>query len=95
MWEIPDLDYTVKKIYENFDSTDFIRKLYKAIKNNSWEKELYIYFSEIYEELFANLVLKKTFISNDTKKMLETLAMPIYKKDDSEKSRIYEKIEKV
>jgi len=56
---------------------------------------LYIYFSEIYEELFANLVLKKTFISNDTKKMLETLAMPIYKKDDLEKNRIYEKIEKV
>ena len=35
-----------------------------------------------------------TFISNSTKKMLETLATPIYEKSIEEKEKIYSKIEK-
>ena len=95
MSEVPNIDFVVKKIHENFDSTDYVRKLYNNIKNNNWEEELYNFFSEVYEELFANLILKKTFISNNTKKMLEVLALPIYKKDELEKRKIYKKIEKV
>jgi hypothetical protein len=56
---------------------------------------MYKYFSNIYDELFTDLALKKTFISSDTKKMLEILATPIYKKDELEKKYIYDKIEKV
>ena len=95
MSEIPNIDFVVKKIHENFDSTDYVRSIYFNIKNNDWEQELYNFFSEVYEDLFANLILKKTFISHDTKKMIECLATPIYKKEESEKIKIYEKIEKV
>lgn len=95
MWEIPNKDIFVENIHKNFDSTEYIREVYKNIKNVIWEEALYNYFSEVYEELFANLILKKTFVSNDTKKMLELLATPIYKKSIEEKSKIYLKIEKV
>ncbi len=95
MSEIPNIDFVVKKIHENFDSTDYVRNLYKSIKSSDGEVELYHFFSEVYEELFANLILKKTFISNNTKKMLEVLATPIYKKGELEKYKIYEKIENV
>ena len=95
MFKVPSKDSTVKQIHEWFDSTDLLRGLYKDIKLNKWEEEVYNYFSEVYEDLFANLLLKQTFISSSTKKMLEVLATPIYKKDDIEKEKIYSKIEKV
>ena len=95
MCEIPNKDNVVRKIHESFDSTEYIKGIYKSIKNNIWEEALYKYFSEVYEELFANLMLKKTFVSNDTKKMLELLATPIYRKTEEEKDEIYSKIEKV
>ena len=95
MSNIPSKDSVVKQIHEWFDSTDLLRELYKDIKLSKWEEEVYNYFSEIYEDLFANLLLKQTFISSSTKKMLEVLATPIYKKDDIEKEKIYSKIEKV
>lgn len=93
MFDIPGKDYTVNYIHEGFDSTEFVRDLYMRIKESKWEEELYKYFSEVYEELFANLLLKKTYVSNSTRKMLEVLATPIYKKDKEEKWKIYEKIE--
>jgi len=93
MWDIPSRDYTVNKIHDLYDSTNFIRDLYKEIISQKWEEELYNYFSEVYEWLFTNLMLKKTFVSTKTKKMLEILAMPIYKKDESEKNIIYDDIE--
>lgn len=95
MSEIPNKEFVVNKINEWFDSTEFIRNLYSYIKYNKWEEELYKYFSEIYDDLFANLLLKKTFVSNDTKKMLEILATPIYKNDELEKKKIYDKIERI
>lgn len=93
MFEIPDIDDTVKQIQEWFDSTDFVRNLYKNIKLESWEEDLYEYFSEVYDDLFSDLILKKTFISKDTKKMLEVLATPIYRKSEGEKQKIYKKFE--
>lgn len=95
MLDLPSKEFVVDKINEWFDSTDFIRNLYSYIKEDSWEEELYNYFSEVYDELFTNLLLKKTFISNDTKKMLELLATPIYKKGELERKKLYDKIEKV
>ena len=95
MSEILNKEFVVDKINEWFDSTEFIRNIYSYIKDNKWEEELYKYFSEVYDNLFANLALKKTFISNDTKKMLESLATPIYKKNELERRKIYDKIEKV
>ena len=94
MWDIPKIDYVVSKINQWYDSTEFVKNLYRYVKDNKWEEWLYKYFSEVYEELFSNLILKKTFISNSTKKMLETLATPIYEKSIEEKEKIYSKIEK-
>lgn len=93
MFEIPDIYTTVKKIYEWYDSKEFIKDLYENIIISKWEEELYSYFSQVYEELFANLLLKKTFVSNDTKKVLELLATPIYKKSEIERKHIYDKID--
>ncbi len=94
MFDIPDKDYTVKRIHEWFDSTEFIRELCINIKDNLGEEHLYDYFSDVHDELFANLLLKKTFISNSTKKLLELLATPIFLKGEEEKRIIYKKIEK-
>jgi len=94
MWEILQKELFIKQINNNYDSTSLIKQIYKNIKNNYWEEELYYYFSEIYNELFINLIIKKTFVSYETKKMLELLASPIYKKDELEKRKIYAEIEK-
>ena len=76
MLEIPDLKYTVKKINENYDSTDFIIDISKKIEKDSSKEEVYRYFSDVYDELFTNLLLKKTFVSASTKKLLEKLSIP-------------------
>ena len=93
MSEIPNKEYIINRIHEWFDSKDFIKNIYKYIKENDWEEAVYKYFSDVYDNLFANLALKKTFISNDTKKILELLAIPIYKKEELEKQEMYDKIE--
>lgn len=93
MFEIPDLDYTVDKIHDSFDSKDFLKDLYENIIISKWEEELYNYFSKVYDDLFSDLLLRHTYISNDTKKMLEILATPIYKKSESERNEIYEKLD--
>lgn len=56
------------------------------------EEYVYEYFSEVFDQLFTNLVLKNTYISLDTKKLLEILATPIYNKSKKEKEIIYKKI---
>jgi len=45
--------------------------------------------------LFTDLLLKKTYISNSTKKMLEILSTPVYIKSREEKEKIYKKVEKL
>jgi len=95
MSKMPSIEYVANKINNEFDSTKFIRNIYLYIKDYKWEEELYNFFSDVYDELFARVILKNIFISNNTKKMLEMLATPIYKKNELEKNKIYEKIEKV
>ncbi len=95
MSDIPNKDYTVNRIQEWFDSTDFLRQLYKNIKQQKWEEYLYDYFSQVHDELFTDLLLKKTYISNSTKKMLEILSTPVYIKSREEKEKIYKKVEKL
>jgi len=45
--------------------------------------------------LFTDLLLKKTYISNSTKKMLEILSTPVYIKSREEKEKIYGYIERM
>ncbi len=95
MFEIPEVWDTVEKIHEWYDSKYYIKDLYENLKIERWEEEMYNYFSQVYEELFTDLLLKKTYISSDTKKLLEILAMPIYRKTDEEKDEIYKKIDEI
>jgi hypothetical protein len=52
---------------------------------------MYKFFSGIYDELFYDIIFNKIEISNSTKKMLETLATPIYKKTTIEQDKILKK----
>ncbi len=49
---------------------------------------MYEFFSGIYDELFYEIIFNKIEISNNTKKLLETLATPIYKKTELEQNKI-------
>ena len=71
---------------------DYIRNTYKSILINAWEKELYNYFSSIYDEIFTDILLKKLEINLETRKILELLSTPIYLKSDEEKIKIYNKL---
>jgi len=82
----------IKNINSNFNSAEYLRDVWFSIKYLYWEKELYNFFSGIHESLYHDLILKKTYISLDTKKTLEKLASPIYKKPDLEKEKEYKKL---
>ena len=93
MLKIPQKQEIVDKIYKKDENlVDFLRLTYKSILINSWERELYNYFSEIYDEIFTDILLKKLEINLETRKMLEILSTPIYLKPDLEKRKIYEKL---
>jgi len=93
MLKIPKKQEIVDKIYKKDENlVDFLRLTYKSILINSWERELYNYFSEIYDEIFTDILLKKLEINLETRKMLEILSTPIYLKSDLEKRKIYEKL---
>lgn len=93
MLEIPDVNVTVNKIYEWYDSKEFIKDLYDNILIAKWDVELYNYFSEVYDNLFSNLLLKHTYVSKDTKKMLEILATPIFLKSEKERNDKYDELD--
>jgi len=93
MLEVPKKQEVINKIYKkDTDIVDFLRFTYKSILINSGERELYNYFSEIYDEIFTDILLKKLEISLETRKMLEILSTPVYLKNDLEKRKIYEKL---
>jgi len=93
MLEVPKKQEIIDKIYKKDENIiSFIRLAYKSILINSWEKELYKFFSEIYDEIFTDILLKKLEINLETRKMLEILSTPIYLKEDWEKRKIYENL---
>ena len=93
MLKIPTIENTVNTIQEWFDSTIYIRNLYEDIKFYKWEKEVYNYFIKVDEILFRHLCISKTYISDNTKKMIKVLAKPIYEMKDVEKEKCYEEID--
>jgi len=93
MLKIPTIENTVNKIHEWFDTTIFIRNLYEDIKYQKWEIEVYIYFRQVDEILFKHLCISKTYISDNTKKMIKILAKPIYEMKEVEKEKCYEEID--
>ncbi len=93
MLKIPKKQEIIEKIYKKDENiVDFLRLTYKSILINSWERELYNYFSEIYDEIFTDILLKKLEINLETRKMLEILSTPIYLKSNEEKKKIYESL---
>jgi hypothetical protein len=93
MSEIPSIENTVNKIQEWFDSTIYIRNLYEDIKFYKWEKEVYNYFIKVDEILFRHLCISKTYISDNTKKMIKILSFPTYEMNEVEKKKVYEELE--
>ncbi len=57
-------------------------------KDTLW---MYKFFSWIYDELFYDIIFNKIEVSNNTKKMLEILATPIYKKSKADQDKILRK----
>ncbi len=93
MLKIPKKQEIIEKKYKKDENiVDFLRLTYKSILINSWERELYNYFSEIYDEIFTDILLKKLEINLETRKMLEILSTPIYLKSNEEKKKIYESL---
>jgi citrate lyase synthetase len=53
---------------------------------------LYLFFSPIYDELFHDIIFEKIKITNNTKVLLERLALPLERFDDKERNKIIGKI---
>ena len=73
--------------------------LMKDIMKNKIEKNKDIedvnkFFSELYDELYYDIIFKKIKIDKKTSRLLESLAMPIYKKSDKERQELIKKIKK-
>jgi len=84
----------INYIRKNMDND--AKKMIKWVASNfiNIEKDtlwMYQFFSWIYDELFYDIIFNKIEISNSTKKMLETLATPIYKKTPIEQNKILKK----
>jgi hypothetical protein len=87
-------DDIINYIRKNLDND--AKKMIKWVASNfiNIEKDtlwMYQFFSWIYDELFYDIIFNKIEISNSTKKMLETLATPIYKKTATEQIKIFKK----
>lgn len=54
---------------------------------------LYEFFSPIYDELFYDLMFKNINITISTKELLENLALPIFKMEESRKEEVIGKID--
>lgn len=74
---------------KTIEAVKFVLKDFLDIeKDTLW---MYQFFSEIYDNLFYDIVFEKIRIENKTKNMLETLATPLYKKSETEQEKIIKK----
>ncbi len=79
------------------DKEQLANELIKKIANqnyiNNWDIDwLYDFFSPIYDELFYDFMFKKIDVTVTTKELLETLSLPLYKMEKSQKDNIIKKI---
>lgn len=77
MIELPHKQFVINKIHESFDSTEYLENIHDTILVLYWEIVAQKYFQEIYSQLFTDLHIQKTYISYETKKMLEQLSWKI------------------
>jgi len=87
-----DSEEVVFYITKHFDSSDYLRDILLNIIKSKWEESLYYFFSLIYDELYYDILTKKISLSLETRRILELLAIPIYKKSNNEKEKLYKKI---
>lgn len=79
------------------DKENIAKKLIKQIaKENFLEHNdinwLYQFFSPIFDEIFYELMFEKIHITNSTKLLLERLALPLNKVEESERNKIIGKL---
>ena len=79
------------------DKENVAKKLIKQIaKENFLENNdinwLYQFFSPIFDEIFYELMFEKIHITNSTKLLLERLALPLNRVEESERNKIIGKL---
>ena len=90
--ELLDHDEVSFYITNHFDSSEYIREIFLSIIKNKWEEYLYHFFTIIYDKLYHDIITKKLSLSLETRKLLELLSIPIYKKTWEEKEKLYKKV---
>ena len=78
-------------------SSEDISGLMKNIMKNKLEKiknlwEVNKFFSELYDDLYYDIIFKKIKINKSTCRLLENLAMPVDRKTDNEWKKLINKI---
>lgn len=51
-------------------------------------EEMYEFFSQVYDEVYHDMIFKKMDVHVSTRAILEILATPIYRKEKSEQEKI-------
>ncbi|EKE29844.1 MAG: hypothetical protein ACD_2C00088G0009 [uncultured bacterium (gcode 4)] len=93
-----NMDNKKKKIIENIRKwsdelvlKDVEKVLRRLDKSEEKDEETYKYFTEIYDEIFHDLLFEKIKIEHNTKKLLEMLALPVNTRTLLMKERIVKK----
>ena len=83
------------KCQTNKDLSGLVKDIIKKKVNET--KDLNIlnkFFSELYDDLYYDIIFKKIKIDKRTSRMLESLAMPLDRKTDDERKELISKITK-
>ncbi len=83
------------KNQSNKDLSNLIKDIMKdKIEKTKNIEEINKFFSELYDELYYDIIFKNIKIDKKTSRLLEGLAMPTYKKSEKEWQEVFKKIKK-
>ena len=79
-------------ISSHFDSSDYVRDEFYRLFSLFGEKEVYHFFSDLYDDMYFDITSKKISVSLETRKILELLALPLHEYPQDKKQTMYKKL---
>ena len=95
MNKLEDYRLRILELVKNNEENSLIKEITEVAMDLKYEdgknEIIYDIFSEVYDEIFYDIVFKKIQLSFNTKKLLETLALPVNTRNVLTKEKLLSK----